>query len=108
MIDEARRLNYKLVTIGECMGDPKGNWYRDAATGQAYEPAKTSSSKSPSSAEDRSQDNKGPAAGAVGHASTGAGPKAPIATGFRFGPPGCNGWGAVLYVVFISLFPLTI
>ncbi|EJT78333.1 chitin deacetylase [Gaeumannomyces tritici R3-111a-1] len=41
MIDEARRLNYKLVTIGECMGDPRGNWYRDVASGRVYDPEKT-------------------------------------------------------------------
>ncbi|KAI1854000.1 hypothetical protein JX265_003677 [Neoarthrinium moseri] len=28
MIDEAREHGYKLVTLGECLGDPVSNWYR--------------------------------------------------------------------------------
>ncbi|RDA85543.1 hypothetical protein CP532_3306 [Ophiocordyceps camponoti-leonardi (nom. inval.)] len=31
MIQEARRLGYRLVTVGECLGDPPANWYRPAA-----------------------------------------------------------------------------
>lgn len=34
MVDKARMAGYELVTIGECFGDPPGNWYRDAKTGQ--------------------------------------------------------------------------
>lgn len=34
MIDKARQSGYELVTVGECLGDPPGNWYRDAKTGQ--------------------------------------------------------------------------
>jgi len=33
MIDEARRYGYEFVTVGECLGDPKNNWYRDFKTG---------------------------------------------------------------------------
>jgi len=33
MIDKARQAGYKLVTVGDCLGDPKSNWYRDAKTG---------------------------------------------------------------------------
>jgi len=36
MIDQARRLNYQLVTLGDCLGDPPSNWYRDPTTGQPY------------------------------------------------------------------------
>jgi hypothetical protein len=62
MIDQARKLGYQLVTVGECLGDPAPNWYRDGNTGQPYDPAKgfpanvvanpapvTSSSSGPSS-----------------------------------------------------------
>lgn len=34
MIDKARQSGYELVTVGECLGDPPGNWYRDAKTGK--------------------------------------------------------------------------
>ena len=36
MIDQARSLKYQLVTLGECLGDPPSNWYRDPNTGQPY------------------------------------------------------------------------
>ncbi len=36
MIDQARKYNYQLVTVGECLGDPPANWYRDPSTGQPY------------------------------------------------------------------------
>ncbi|TLS26891.1 hypothetical protein PpBr36_05010 [Pyricularia pennisetigena] len=35
MIDTAKSKGYKFVTIGECLGDPKENWYRDPTTGRA-------------------------------------------------------------------------
>ena len=31
MIEKAQAAGYKLVTVGECLGDPSGNWYRDAS-----------------------------------------------------------------------------
>jgi hypothetical protein len=36
LIDQARSLGYRLVTLGECLGDPPANWYRDPRTGQPY------------------------------------------------------------------------
>lgn len=33
MIDTAEREGFELVTVGECMNDPRGNWYRDPSTG---------------------------------------------------------------------------
>ncbi|KEZ39816.1 Chitin deacetylase [Scedosporium apiospermum] len=33
MIDKARAAGYNLVTVGECLGDPEVNWYRDSKTG---------------------------------------------------------------------------
>jgi peptidoglycan/xylan/chitin deacetylase (PgdA/CDA1 family) len=33
LIDEAKKNGYDLVTVGECLGDPPNNWYRDPATG---------------------------------------------------------------------------
>lgn len=39
MIEEARDAGFRLVTVGECMGDPKQNWYRDPSTGGPYSSA---------------------------------------------------------------------
>lgn len=36
MIEQARDAGFRLVTVGECMGDPKQNWYRDPRTGGPY------------------------------------------------------------------------
>lgn len=33
MIDQALNAGYRLVTVGECMGDPEQNWYRDPRNG---------------------------------------------------------------------------
>ena len=33
MIDKARNDGYHFVTVGQCLGDPEGNWYRDATSG---------------------------------------------------------------------------
>ncbi|KAK4446316.1 hypothetical protein QBC34DRAFT_151174 [Podospora aff. communis PSN243] len=33
MIDTAKGHGYQLVTVGECLGDPPENWYRDPRTG---------------------------------------------------------------------------
>lgn len=33
MIDQARAKGYKFVTVGECLGDPQENWYRNPVTG---------------------------------------------------------------------------
>ncbi|KAI7765328.1 hypothetical protein LZL87_009857 [Fusarium oxysporum] len=34
MIDTAQDRGYKLVTVGECLGDPRENWYRTASRGR--------------------------------------------------------------------------
>jgi peptidoglycan/xylan/chitin deacetylase (PgdA/CDA1 family) len=34
MIDTARSRGYRLVTVGECLGDPRANWYRAASRDQ--------------------------------------------------------------------------
>lgn len=38
MIDTAYDEGYRLVTVGECLSDPRINWYRDSVTGQRYVP----------------------------------------------------------------------
>ncbi|ERS97434.1 hypothetical protein HMPREF1624_05601 [Sporothrix schenckii ATCC 58251] len=38
IIDQARKLGYQLVTVGECLADPPSNWYRNATTGQPAHP----------------------------------------------------------------------
>ncbi|GME62723.1 Chitin-binding type 1 [Neofusicoccum parvum] len=35
IIDEGTAQGYTFVTVGECLGDPAGNWYRDPETGGA-------------------------------------------------------------------------
>lgn len=34
MIDTIRAQGYKFTTVGDCLGDPMTNWYRDPTTGQ--------------------------------------------------------------------------
>ncbi|KAH6964435.1 hypothetical protein DER45DRAFT_556682 [Fusarium avenaceum] len=34
MIDTALNRGYRLVTVGECLGDPRENWYRPASRGR--------------------------------------------------------------------------
>lgn len=36
MIEEARNAGFRLVTVGECMGDAEENWYRDPRTGGSW------------------------------------------------------------------------
>ncbi|ORY58035.1 uncharacterized protein BCR38DRAFT_75238 [Pseudomassariella vexata] len=36
MIDQIRKFGYEPVTVGECLGDPAANWYRNPANGQAW------------------------------------------------------------------------
>lgn len=38
MIDLSLSRGYKLVTVGECLGDPKENWYRQASGGPVTPP----------------------------------------------------------------------
>ncbi|KAH7108973.1 hypothetical protein EDB81DRAFT_954408 [Dactylonectria macrodidyma] len=53
MIKTAQDRGYKLVTVGECLGDPAENWYRSAPSGTAsptsIPSAGASSTRSPSS-----------------------------------------------------------
>jgi hypothetical protein len=28
MLSQLKQLGYKAVTVGDCLGDPKANWYR--------------------------------------------------------------------------------
>lgn len=37
MIDTAKERGYKLVTVGECLGDSKDNWYRSPYTGESWQ-----------------------------------------------------------------------
>ncbi|KAH6677010.1 chitin deacetylase [Plectosphaerella plurivora] len=56
MLDVGHEKGYRFVTLGECLGDPAGNWYRDPETGDAIgdappeptpEPTTSTSSKAP-------------------------------------------------------------
>lgn len=37
MIDTAKERGYKLVTVGECLGDSVDNWYRSPYTGESWQ-----------------------------------------------------------------------
>jgi hypothetical protein len=50
LIDQARTLGYRLVTLGECLGDPAANWYRDPRTGEPYDASRPSGQTTSSSA----------------------------------------------------------
>lgn len=43
MIDNLRNQGYTTATMGECLGDPKANWYRNVKTGTTVVPASISS-----------------------------------------------------------------
>ena len=45
MIEQARDAGFRLVTVGECMGDPEQNWYRDPRTGGPYSSASSKPAK---------------------------------------------------------------
>ncbi|KAK1725731.1 hypothetical protein CaCOL14_013309 [Colletotrichum acutatum] len=50
MIDTAREKGFEFTTIGDCLGDPASNWYRDPKTGEPWsgvkeEPKPTTTSK---------------------------------------------------------------
>ena len=57
MVDTARQRGYKLVTVGECLGDPKENWYRNAPKSESTTtttrrpPTSTSTSSIPTQTE---------------------------------------------------------
>ncbi|KAK2614778.1 hypothetical protein N8I77_001580 [Diaporthe amygdali] len=36
MIEQALNAGYRLVTVGECLGDPEQNWYRNPRTGGSW------------------------------------------------------------------------
>ncbi|KAH7170092.1 hypothetical protein EDB81DRAFT_837100 [Dactylonectria macrodidyma] len=46
MIRAAQDRGYKLVTVGECLGDPIQNWYREDSTGDTPSPATTTTTRS--------------------------------------------------------------
>ncbi|KAK5089665.1 hypothetical protein LTR70_006526 [Exophiala xenobiotica] len=48
MIDTIGGLGYKFATIGDCLNDPKKNWYRDPSTGKATDAVIKHSSSSSS------------------------------------------------------------
>lgn len=53
MIETARERGYNLVTVGECLGDPRENWYRGTGTGGGGDgstPSEPSEPSEPSSA----------------------------------------------------------
>lgn len=49
MVDTARDQGYELVTVGDCLGDPSSNWYRDASTGGSVSDSLINSAASDSS-----------------------------------------------------------
>lgn len=49
IIDEGKAQGYTFKTVGDCLGDPRGNWYRDPATGNAISTASAKRADSASS-----------------------------------------------------------
>ncbi|KAJ4159426.1 uncharacterized protein LMH87_008328 [Akanthomyces muscarius] len=47
MIELSRQRGYRLTTVGECLGDPRENWYRDTPNGPSV-PTSTRQSLTPS------------------------------------------------------------
>ncbi|KAK8051662.1 hypothetical protein PG993_003047 [Apiospora rasikravindrae] len=47
MIDQARKLGYELVPLGQCLGDPEANWYRHPTSGEPWGAKPASSSGGP-------------------------------------------------------------
>ena len=57
MIDKARSQGYKLVTVGNCLGDPESNWYRDTKSGNAVNDSLIrNAADNPSSVEEKGED----------------------------------------------------
>ncbi|KLU92466.1 chitin deacetylase [Magnaporthiopsis poae ATCC 64411] len=50
MIEQAKAKGYQFVTMGDCLGDPMENWYRDPKSGQPFAGAKPAMPSQPSSA----------------------------------------------------------
>ncbi|KAH8732274.1 hypothetical protein GQ44DRAFT_602887 [Phaeosphaeriaceae sp. PMI808] len=67
MLQTVASLGYKAVTVGECLGDPKANWYRSA--GGASSSTASSSAPSPSSSKQVSPDGS---CGSTGYTCLGA------------------------------------
>ncbi|GJN66712.1 hypothetical protein PLICBS_000731 [Purpureocillium lilacinum] len=87
MVQTAKDRGYKLVTVGECLGDPKENWYRSAGSGGACTPAggagnNTGGSSSSSSSAASSAASSSAAASSAGSSSSTTGPpiKVPVTT----------------------------
>ncbi|KAL8415224.1 hypothetical protein RB594_006168 [Gaeumannomyces avenae] len=69
MIEQAKAKGYQFVTMGDCLGDPAENWYRDPKSGQPFGGAKppapsraSSSAARPSSPPARNSSTSAPAA----------------------------------------------
>ncbi|KAK5989725.1 Chitin deacetylase [Cladobotryum mycophilum] len=48
MVQTSRDRGYKLVTVGECLGDPKANWYRQVSGGGSVTATRNPASTVPS------------------------------------------------------------
>jgi peptidoglycan/xylan/chitin deacetylase (PgdA/CDA1 family) len=46
MIQTMQAKGYKLVTLGECLGEPEANWYRDATSGRVATSSPSSATSS--------------------------------------------------------------
>ena len=77
MIDQARAKGLQFVTVGECLGDPAANWYRDPVTGEplgsAKPPVSSSSSTSSSSTTSTEPPRGSPTTTTTGSAGSGSG-----------------------------------
>ncbi|KAL0936387.1 chitin deacetylase [Colletotrichum truncatum] len=65
MIDVAKEKGYQFTTIGDCLGDPKANWYRDPKSGEPWsgvkeepKPTTTTKSAAPTSSSETKKESK--------------------------------------------------
>ncbi|KAJ6444658.1 polysaccharide deacetylase [Purpureocillium lavendulum] len=101
MVKTAKDRGYQLVTVGECLGDPKENWYRSAGAAGACTPANgtsgggTSSSSSSAAAASTSSAAAGTSSSAAAGSSSSSPPSSPSSSAATTGPattaPGTTG-----------------
>lgn len=73
LVDEVTKLGYKMVTVGECLGDPEGNWYRNPVNGSALTEAQLSAASSAIQASPSATEPALPTIEVTGAAKTSAG-----------------------------------
>lgn len=100
MIDTIGNLGYKFATIGDCIGDPKENWYRDPSTGEA---TAGTIKQSPSSSGTSATTSKGSPSDTVTTTVTASGTALSASTGTGKSATASNGAASTTYKVLRGL-----